>query len=336
MAGQKRTRTGEPKPASKSQSQQQEDIAMIDTPPCGQAQSPPPAAQPKPPRIKAAPWNTFNPAIHGAPKVPEGNNTTSHAEAVEKDNAARRKYYERKKAAKAANNKSATDTSNSTKTEAGGIQKRPLLPSNATLTKRPLLHPALPSPFSASSNPKILYITASSPFIPACKRIRSLLSQIAKRGAQAESAASGRGKHGAHRGGKRALEANGHLTPQDVEASIASAATTMSHLQGRGRGRGRGKESVGGEEVYLKATGRAIPRALELGVKFQGEEDCRVRVEMGNVKAIDDVEVRLRPQDGKDGLEGGEKEGEGGGDVEEVPETRIRTLSTVTVCIGLI
>ena len=78
--------------------------------------------------------------------------------------------------------------------------------------------------------------------------------------------------------------------------------------------------------VYLKATGRAIPRALELGVKFQGEEDCVVRVEMGNVRAVDDVEVR-EPA-GKDG-EGGE------GDEEEVPETRIRVLSTVTVCIGL-
>ena len=81
---------------------------------------------------------------------------------------------------------------------------------------------------------------------------------------------------------------------------------------------------VGGEEVYLKATGRAIPRALELGVKFQGEEDCRVRVEMGSVKAIDDVEVR-----GGDEVEGGEEE------ADDVPETRIRTLSTVTVCIGL-
>lgn len=76
--------------------------------------------------------------------------------------------------------------------------------------------------------------------------------------------------------------------------------------------------------MYLKATGRAIPRALELGVKFQAEEDCRVRVEMGSVKAIDDVEVVAGA------------EGEGSQGVEEVPETQIRTLSTVTVCIGLV
>ena len=72
--------------------------------------------------------------------------------------------------------------------------------------------------------------------------------------------------------------------------------------------------------VYLKATGRAIPRALELGVKFQGEEDCFVRVEMGSVSAVDDVEVRVPEEVGEEG---------------EVPETRIRTLSSVTVCIGL-
>lgn len=110
------------------------------------------------------------------------------------------------------------------------------------------------------------------------------------------------------------VEANGRLAPRDVEAGIADAAA--------GGGRGKGRGSVGGEMVYLKATGRAIPRALELGVKFQGEEDCVVRVEMGNVRAVDDVEVR-EPA-------GQEEEGE-----EEVPETRIRTLSTVTVCIGL-
>jgi ribonuclease P/MRP protein subunit POP7 len=71
------------------------------------------------------------------------------------------------------------------------------------------------------------------------------------------------------------------------------------------------------EKVYLKATGRAIPRALELGVQFQGDEgEYVVKVEMGSVRAVDDVEVV--------------------GDVDEdVPETRIRTVSSVTVSIGM-
>jgi ribonuclease P/MRP protein subunit POP7 len=81
-----------------------------------------------------------------------------------------------------------------------------------------------------------------------------------------------------------------------------------------------------GEKVYLKATGRAIPRALSLGVEFQAEaERCVVRVEMGSVRAVDDVEVTGKAAE----------EGEVGGVEEDVPETRIRTISSVTVSIGL-
>lgn len=78
---------------------------------------------------------------------------------------------------------------------------------------------------------------------------------------------------------------------------------------------GREKERVGGEEVFVKATGRAIERALGVGVYFQGESDCRVRVEMGSVVAVDDVEV-------------------GEGEDEDVPETRMRMVSSVTVAVG--
>jgi ribonuclease P/MRP protein subunit POP7 len=82
--------------------------------------------------------------------------------------------------------------------------------------------------------------------------------------------------------------------------------------------------------VYLKATGRAIPRALEVGVHFQGESDCVVRVEMGSVCAVDDLEMRSNPMEGMEASEEGKEEEE-----EEIPETRIRTLSSVTVSIGL-
>jgi ribonuclease P/MRP protein subunit POP7 len=78
---------------------------------------------------------------------------------------------------------------------------------------------------------------------------------------------------------------------------------------------------VDGEKVYVKATGRAIPRALELGVAFQGEEEWVVRVEMGSVRAIDDIDVQTGT--GEEGVD------------EEVPETRIRNVSSVTVSIGV-
>jgi ribonuclease P/MRP protein subunit POP7 len=112
---------------------------------------------------------------------------------------------------------------------------------------------------------------------------------------------------------------NGRLAPGDVEREIAE--------EGRDKGAG-----AGGEEVYVKATGRAIERVLKIGVHFQGESDCRVRVEVGSVMAVDDIEVRNNEED---------KEGEGGSNVheelndDEVPETRVRMLSSVTVAIGL-
>lgn len=274
---------------------------MTDTPPCGQAlpstkEAGTEAAEgindpAKAPRIKAAPYNTPNPRTHNISTATR--NTDMSSTDLASLNAA----------SKRAHNKHKNDSKN----------KRPRLPPNATISKRPLLHPAIPTPFASSDSPKVLYITRTSPFIPTCKRIRSLLSQISQRSTQSTNSTRGRNSRGKGRG---RLEANGRLSAQDVEASIAAQA-----------GRKERSAGIAGEEIYLKATGRAIPRALELGVKFQGEEDCRVRVEMGSIQAIDDVEVKPRS--------GGEGEGEDEGNEEEVPETRIRTLSTVTVCIGL-
>lgn len=112
------------------------------------------------------------------------------------------------------------------------------------------------------------------------------------------------------------------------------------------------------ECVYVKATGQAIQRALEIGVYFQGEKDCAVRVEMGSVKAIDDIEVNAaEPGKGKGVVDDdgdvdmtlnndndNEKEGDRGKGKkrrraiaeEDVPETRIRTLSSITVAISLV
>jgi ribonuclease P/MRP protein subunit POP7 len=81
------------------------------------------------------------------------------------------------------------------------------------------------------------------------------------------------------------------------------------------------KNKTDGEKVYVKATGRAIPRALELGVAFQEEEEWAVRVEMGSVRAIDDIDVNMGAGDE--------------GTAEELPETRIRNVSSVTVSIGI-
>lgn len=107
---------------------------------------------------------------------------------------------------------------------------------------------------------------------------------------------------------------NGRLAPEDVEREIAE--------EGRDKGGGGS-----GEEVFVKATGRAIERALRIGVHFQGESDCRVRVETGSVMAVDDIEVR-HDEDEKGGDDSSKIN-------KEVPETRFRMVSSVTVAVGL-
>ena len=146
--------------------------------------------------------------------------------------------------------------------------------------------------------------------------MRKLLAHITKR--QKQSAASLNSSLAGARGvqpSAKALEANGRLEAKDVERSVAEEAGKT------------GGARKAGEMVYLKATGRAIPRALEIGLQFQGDESCRVRVDLGSVKAIDDIEVKSTPL-----TEGAVEEDAD----DDVPETRIRTLSSVTVSIGLV
>lgn len=92
------------------------------------------------------------------------------------------------------------------------------------------------------------------------------------------------------------------------------------------------KKGAGGEEVYVKATGRAIDRALKVGLYFQGESDCRVRVEMGSVTAVDDIEIRTSQTQDGGGNDDAPREVTGD---EDLPDTRLRTISSVTVAIGL-
>ncbi|CAI9627423.1 hypothetical protein GT037_004430 [Alternaria burnsii] len=220
-------------------------------------------------------------------------------------------------------------TKNPTKprtTNAKLCQKLPKLPKNTKIVTRPLLHAPLSSPFSSSGSAKTLYITATTPYIPTVKRVRKLLNEVVKREKQsANSLNKARGRGG------RYAEANGRLEARDVEAEIVGemGRTGSSNNVGKRGIVGQGKDK-GREQIYLKATGRAIPRALELGLRFQSEEDCWVKIELGNVSAIDDIEVESRDATGEVSGEPGEE-----AEADDVPETRIRTLSSVTVSIGL-
>ncbi|KAL8643622.1 MAG: hypothetical protein Q9210_007613, partial [Variospora velana] len=152
-------------------------------------------------------------------------------------------------------------------------------------------------------------------------RVRKLLAQTQARSTQSDKPDLVNGK-GSDKEKLRALE-----------RSIARDAEEE---------RGRGKE-----EVVLKATNRAIEKALGLGLFFQGQEDLVVRLRTGTVGAVDDVvekEMGVGKPRRKDKKKGKEEKGGGGKGDEEVkqeaegqdlPETQIRKVSVLEVAITL-
>ncbi|KAH7382068.1 Rpp20 subunit of nuclear RNase MRP and P-domain-containing protein [Cadophora sp. MPI-SDFR-AT-0126] len=137
--------------------------------------------------------------------------------------------------------------------------KLPLLTKNQKISKRPLLHAPISSPLTSASTPKIIYVSASSPFISIIKRVRTYLDAIESRSA-----------------GKLSLEGgDGKL------------------LKGIERGVGGGGEGKRDEEVVVKGTGKAIEKVVRVAAWWQGRrEEVRVVVRTGSVGAVDDVVVR--------------------------------------------
>lgn len=172
------------------------------------------------------------------------------------------------------------------------------------IEKRPLLRPAIPSPYNSAKDVKVIYLKRNTPFIPTVKRVRSLLAQAEKRTMQAVSS-----------------KAPGELEPKDAQKlSLVNV----------------------NEEVYVKATGRAIFRATEIAWFFEQQEGSsgrfRVRVKTGSVSAVDDVVEGPSPVVEKDKMEGVESNLEKCSSQEEegdIPETQLRQTGSVEIAIGL-
>ena len=82
------------------------------------------------------------------------------------------------------------------------------------------------------------------------------------------------------------------------------------------------------DEVVLKATGKAIAKALSLGVWFQQREEYAVRIETGTVGAIDDI-VASEDNAGEEEDQNMKDDGE-----DEIPESRIRYASTIQIFVS--
>jgi len=117
--------------------------------------------------------------------------------------------------------------------------------------KRPLLHPPIASPYRGHKSTKVVYVSSKTPFMSAVKRVKQLLKHIDKR------------------------------VMQSVLSSKGPARKDVQGLES--------KINENPEEVLIKATGKAIDKALNLALFFQAQQDCIVRITTGSVDAIDDL-----------------------------------------------
>ncbi|RAH42058.1 ribonuclease P subunit p20 family protein [Aspergillus brunneoviolaceus CBS 621.78] len=208
------------------------------------------------------------------------------------------------------------------------------LPKYAKITKRPIPHPAPSTPYTGSNVPKTIYVSTTTPKMSVVTRVRKLLRQAEKRAtAGLHSTKGGRQQHGGRTQAERVAQV---------------------------------QEALRREEVHVKATGRAIAKAVAVGEYLRdaaGGGEFRVTVTTGSVLVVDDVEVdeaakkrvvegaeRMRREvESGSAVKGEKREGEGEGkgegglgeeeegedEEEELPESRTRWVNMVDVVVGL-
>ena len=158
------------------------------------------------------------------------------------------------------------------------------------------MHPPIPSPYAGADQPKVIYVSTKTPFTSTVKRVRKLLSLIEKRSMGKVDLIDGKGSD------KEKLKA------LDTEGASKSEARNEP------------------EEVVLKATNRAIQKALYLALFFQKQEDLRVRFRTGTVSVVDDI-VKVGKATGEAELDDHQEE--------ELQESRLRKMCMLEVAITL-
>ena len=158
-----------------------------------------------------------------------------------------------------------------------------LIPIGTRIEKRPLIHPAIPSPYAGSNAEKVVYFGTKTPFMSAFKRVKKLLSRVEKRQLQSDFAQQRKSR-------------GRHIPPPTPQALPT-------------------------EPVVVKATGRAIDRALQLALFLQKQEDLRIEIKTGSIAAIDDI---VENDDAEQDQE-----------QQEQPESRMRHTSVVEISASL-
>lgn len=187
--------------------------------------------------------------------------------------------------------------------------------TDAKVEKRPIPHAPVASPYANASSPKIIYVSTGTPFMSAVKRTQKLLLQAEKR-------------------------ATANISLEDTRKTEQQKLAELA------------KASENREEIFIKATGRAIEKVLKVGKWFEEKEsEYTVRVKTGSVLVVDDIveDEELKEQQEKQQSQE-EKEQDSGkqkpkvkkrkrevpaDEDAETPETRTRWIKMVEVAVSL-
>lgn len=158
------------------------------------------------------------------------------------------------------------------------------------------MHPPIVSPYTSADQPKVVYVSAGSSFIGVVKRVGKLFIHINKQNKAKIDLIEGKGTD------KQKLE------------SLASAAVAAKDEKP--------------EPVFLKATNRAIDKALSIALFLKEKGDLNVQLKTGTVAVVDDIVLKEMLKNAAEGVAKTEDE-------EEEPDTRVRYLSMLEVVLTM-
>jgi ribonuclease P/MRP protein subunit POP7 len=190
-----------------------------------------------------------------------------------------------------------------------------LISQDTKISKRHLTRPPIAA--ISSSKQQIIYVSSRTPFMSAIARIRKHIAAIQKRRSQSVHATAMKRK-------------SGPLTAAKGDRILAVAIESLDRQDNAAKG---GQT----DEIFVKGTGKAVEMVLDIAGWLQEHtqrEGVRVRLETGSWWAVDDVEI-ADDEEGtlngnEDAMEVEERQ------QEEVPESRLRSVSVLTVRVEVL
>lgn len=170
------------------------------------------------------------------------------------------------------------------------------------------MHGPIVSPYTGKQQPKVMYLSTKTPFMSAFKHVKQLLKHVEKR---------------------------------ETERDLSKARKNVKHGSAGKKFSAEADDDT--ESVYIKATGKAIDKALQLALFLQQQQDLIVKIKTGSASAIDDLVVKHESRDAPSagmetyrmGTEDGHVAKDAPSSTDDIPEARIRQASTMEIEVSL-